>query len=59
MNILVCDDDREIAEAIEIHLKIEGHTVFLAFDGLEALAVAAREDIHLAILDVMMPNMDG
>jgi DNA-binding response OmpR family regulator len=59
MNILVCDDDREIAGAIEIYLKIEGHAVFLAFDGLEALEVAAREDIHLAILDVMMPNMDG
>lgn len=59
MNILVCDDDREIAEAIEIYLRIEGHTAFLAFDGIEALGVAAREDIHLAIMDIMMPNMDG
>jgi DNA-binding response OmpR family regulator len=59
MNILVCDDDREIAGAIEIYLKSEGHAVFLAHDGLEALDVAAREDIHLVIMDIMMPNMDG
>jgi DNA-binding response OmpR family regulator len=59
MNILVCDDDMEIAGAIEIYLKSEGYTPVLAFDGLEALAAIRREDIHLVIMDVMMPNMDG
>ncbi|MDR2771431.1 MAG: response regulator transcription factor [Clostridiales Family XIII bacterium] len=59
MNILVCDDDKEIAGAIEIYLKNEGHAIFLAFDGIEALDVVAREEIHLVIMDVMMPRMDG
>lgn len=59
MNILVCDDDREIAGAIEIYLRNEGYTVFKAFDGVEALNVVDKEQIHLVIMDVMMPNMDG
>jgi DNA-binding response OmpR family regulator len=59
MNILVCDDDREIASAIEIYLKSEGYNTFLAFDGVEALDVIRREDLQLVIMDVMMPNMDG
>ena len=59
MNILVCDDDKDIAAAIEIYLRNEGYNVFKAFDGLEALDLVDRETIHLIIMDVMMPKMDG
>ena len=59
MNILVCDDDKEIAGAIEIYLRNEGYTVFKAFDGVEALNTARDKQIHLIIMDVMMPKMDG
>ena len=58
-NILVCDDDREIVEAIEIYLKNEGYTIFKAYNGEEALSVLNKEEIHLLILDVMMPKLDG
>ncbi|WP_425756747.1 response regulator transcription factor [Ihubacter sp. rT4E-8] len=59
MNILVCDDDKEIAGAIEIYLRNEGYTVFKAFDGVEALNTARDKQVHLIIMDVMMPKMDG
>jgi len=59
MNILVCDDDREIVEAIEIYLKSEGYGIFKAFDGREAVEVIQNNDVQLVILDVMMPRMDG
>ena len=59
MNVLVCDDDREIAGAVEIYLRNEGYDVFKAFDGLEALNIVKNNDIHLIIMDVMMPKMDG
>lgn len=59
MNILVCDDDKEIAGAIETYLKNEGYTVFKAYDGVQALEVARREQLHLIIMDIMMPKMDG
>lgn len=59
INILVCDDDREIAGAIEIYLRNEGYNVFKAFDGVQALDIARRQELHLIIMDVMMPNMDG
>ncbi|MDD7511227.1 MAG: response regulator transcription factor [Peptostreptococcaceae bacterium] len=59
MNILVCDDDREIAGAIEIYLRNEGYNVIKAYDGLEALEAAKNNDLQLIIMDVMMPNMDG
>ena len=59
MNILVCDDQQEIVEAIEIYLKNEGYEIFKAYDGQEALEVLDRETIHLIIMDVMMPKMDG
>ena len=59
MNILVCDDDREIVNAIEIYLSNEGYTIFKAYDGLEALNVVEKEDLQLIIMDVMMPKMDG
>ncbi len=58
-NILVCDDDREIVEAIDIYLREEGYQVFRAYDGEQALELLAREQIHLLIMDVMMPRMDG
>lgn len=59
MNILVCDDDREIVGAIEIYLKNEGYEIFKAYDGMEALEVLDRNEIHLVLMDVMMPRMDG
>lgn len=59
MNILVCDDDREIVGAIEIYLKNEGYQVYKAYDGLEALDVVEKEEIHLILMDIMMPKMDG
>lgn len=59
MNILVCDDDKEIVGAIEIYLKNEGYQVYKAYDGLEALNVVEREEIHLILMDIMMPKLDG
>lgn len=58
-NILVCDDDREIVEAIEIYLSQEGYRILKAYDGIEALSVLEKEDVHLILLDVMMPGLDG
>lgn len=58
-NILVCDDDREIVEAIEIYLRNEGYHIFKAYDGEEAIQVLQKEDIHLLIMDIMMPKLDG
>ena len=59
INILVCDDDKEIAGAIEIYLRNEGYNVFKAYDGLEALEIARTKPLHLIIMDIMMPKMDG
>lgn len=59
MNILVCDDDKAIVDAIGIYLENEGYTVFKAFNGLEAIEVINEHDIHLIIMDIMMPKMDG
>ncbi len=59
MNVLVCDDDREIVEAVAIYLKNENYEVFKAYDGLEALEVVEQENIHLILMDVMMPKLDG
>jgi DNA-binding response OmpR family regulator len=59
MTILVCDDDKEIVEAISIYLKQEGYTVVPAYNGREALEIAKKQEIHLIILDIMMPEMDG
>jgi DNA-binding response OmpR family regulator len=58
-NILVCDDDKEIVEAIEIYLAQEGYHILKAYDGMEALDILEREEVNLLILDVMMPRMDG
>ncbi len=59
MTILVCDDDKEIVEAISIYLKQEGYEVVAAYNGKEALAAAKEQEIHLMILDIMMPELDG
>ncbi|MBE6015097.1 MAG: response regulator transcription factor [Lachnospiraceae bacterium] len=58
-NILVCDDDKDIVDAIEIYLQQEGYNIFKAYDGEEALKILEEEDIHLLIIDVMMPRLDG
>ena len=58
-NILVCDDDREIVEAIEIYLSKEGYNVIKAYDGLEAIEILEKEDVQLLLIDVMMPKLDG
>lgn len=59
MNILVCDDDREIVDAIEIYLSQEGYNILKAYDGMQALQVMGKEEVHLLIIDVMMPKLDG
>ncbi len=57
--ILVCDDDREIVEAIDIYLSQEGYEILKAYDGEEALEILKKEEVHLIILDIMMPRLDG
>ncbi|BCJ99298.1 response regulator transcription factor [Anaerocolumna chitinilytica] len=57
--ILVVEDDREILEGISIYLKNQGYVVFKAENGREGLSIAEKETIHLAIVDIMMPGMDG
>ncbi|MGN0341262.1 MAG: response regulator transcription factor [Roseburia sp.] len=59
MNILVCDDDKEIVEAIEIYLQQEGFMVYKAYDGEQAITILKQQDIQLLIIDVMMPKLDG
>lgn len=59
LNVLVCDDDKEIVDAIEIYLSQEGYNILKAYDGEEALKVLEAEEVHLLIIDVMMPKMDG
>ena len=56
MNILVCDDDEDIVDAIKIYLENEGYNIFKAFNGLEALEVVKENEVHLIIMDVMMPK---
>ena len=57
--ILVCDDDKEIVEAIEIYLQQEGFHVLKAYDGEEALEILKNNEVHRLIMDVMMPKLDG
>lgn len=59
MNILVCDDDKEIVNAIGIYLENEGYQIFKAFNGEEAVNIVREQEIHLIIMDIMMPKMDG
>ena len=58
-HVLVVEDDKEIRDGIEIYLKSQGYEVFKAADGIEGLEIIYREEIHLAIVDVMMPRKDG
>ena len=57
--ILVCDDDKEIVEAIEIYLTQDGNQVLEAYDGIEAVEILKKESVDLLIMDIMMPRMDG
>ncbi len=59
LNIIVCDDDKEIVYAIKIYLENEGYKVFTASNGLDALEILEENEIHLIIMDIMMPKMDG
>ena len=58
-NILVCDDDRDIVEAVSIYLETSGYNVIKAYNGIEAVEAVRSEDIHLIVIDIMMPEMDG
>ncbi len=58
-NILVCDDDRSIVESIEIYLQQEGFHVLKAYDGMQALELLKENEVHLIVMDVMMPKLDG
>ena len=58
-NILVCDDDKSIVDAIEIYLLQEKYNVLKAYDGIETLKILEENEIHLILMDVMMPRMDG
>ena len=58
-NILVCDDEREIVDAIEIYLMQEGYQVLKAYDGESAIEILKKQEVHLLIMDIMMPKLDG
>ncbi len=59
LNILVCDDDKEIVDAIEIYLVQEGYQVLKAYDGVQAMEILQEQEVHLLIIDIMMPRLDG
>ena len=59
VNVLVCDDEKDIVSALRIYLESEGYQVYTAYDGIEALEVLETKEIHLVLLDVMMPRLDG
>ncbi len=58
-HILVCDDEKDIVSALKIYLTADGYEVFCAYNGEEALEVLEKEEIHLVLMDIMMPQMDG
>ncbi len=58
-NVLVCDDEKDIVSALKIYLTSEGHNVLEAFNGKEAIDIVSRQEIHLVLMDIMMPVMDG
>ena len=57
--ILICDDDRDIVSALDIYLTSEGYQTVKAYDGREALRAAETHEIHLILMDIMMPELDG
>lgn len=58
-NILICDDDKDIVNALKIYLSAEGYQIFEAYNGIEAINIVKEKDIQLILLDIMMPQMDG
>ncbi|MBR5858359.1 MAG: response regulator transcription factor [Clostridia bacterium] len=58
-NLLICDDDRDIVNALKIYLADPNHRIFEAFNGKEAIELIGREEIHLVLMDIMMPELDG
>ena len=58
-NILICDDERDIVSALKIYIEAEGYRAFTAYTGKQALEVVQKQEIHLVLLDIMMPEMDG
>ncbi len=58
-NILICDDEKDIVNALDIYLKSEGYNTILAYNGIEAVSKVKTEEIHLILMDIMMPIMDG
>ncbi len=59
MNILICDDEKDIVSALKIYLEAEGYTTYPAYTGQQALDILQQQEIHLVLMDVMMPGMDG
>lgn len=57
--VLICDDDSDIVSALDIYLRAEGYRTILAYNGIEALEAVKKNDIHLALMDIMMPGLDG
>ena len=58
-NILICDDERDIVSALQIYLESDGYKVFTAYNGVEAIEQFENNEIHLILMDIMMPQMDG
>ena len=58
-HVLIVEDDKEIREGVQIYLQSQGYVVFQAADGIEGLEILEKEEIHLAIIDIMMPKLDG
>ena len=58
-NILICDDEQDIVSALRIYLSAEGYHIFEAHTGKEALKIAGEQELHLVLMDIMMPEMDG
>lgn len=59
INILICDDEKDIVSALRIYLTADNYQIFEAYNGVEALEILETEDIHLVLMDIMMPQMDG
>ena len=58
-NILICDDDKDIVSALKIYLSDPDYTIYEAYNGLDAVKITEKEDIHLVLMDIMMPVLDG
>ena len=58
-NILICDDEKDIVSALKIYLTDDNYSLYEAYNGREALDIISKNDIHLVLLDIMMPEMDG